>query len=240
MLIAAALPALAQAADFTAEVSADNLKYAWTGTGSGVPPAAVAAPCGSPGHDCDFVKLNIVHPGDLDIVIDFSEGGESVEGEASVPDLDASFYKAGADGEPEGDSLTGTECGGSSLVEKCTAKGLAPGKYVVEVSFFTAADAVYKGEVTLKTDVPPTPPAAPAAPPAEEPAPPPPPAAPAQSHQPPPPAQPYNADPPKSESKPKKKKSKKAKRAACNKKAKKIKNKSKRRKALKRCARRYR
>ena len=251
-MVAAAFPASAPAADFAGEVSADSLQYAWAGVGTGVPISAVGnvsedegGPnpfgCGTPGHDCDYVKLNVVHPGDLNLTLDFSDGGESVEGIVSFPDIDGALYKADKDGNKTGDSLTGTDCGTGVTVEKCSAKGLQPGLYVVEVSFFLADEATYKGTADLVTSVPPTPPAAPAAPeapaepapqPGSEPAP--------ASYQPPPPAQPYVAEEPKKPATTKKKKSKKAKRAACNKKAKKIKNKGKRKKALKRCARRYR
>ena len=243
VLVAAAFPASAAAApDKTAELSADTPAFAWEGEGTGIPISAVGQElpvnphsCDMPGHDCDYILLDVKHPGVVKITVaadDAMENAIPVYGNLTVPDLDVYFYASDKDGAPQGDSLTGIECAGGNAVETCEAKDLKPGLYVVEVSFFLADAATYKGKVELTTPVAPTPPATPAV---EAPAPPPAPAAappaPAAPQQPAPPAQPFNADPPKPAAK------KPSKKATCQKKAKRIKNKAKRKRALKRCGR---
>ena len=244
MLVAAAFPASAVAApDKSAELSADTPTFAWEGEGTGIPIDALHVfddvmgsdspfACDSPGHDCDYILLDVKHPGSVKITVgaDDAMQNEIPEyGNLTVPDLDVYFYASDKDGVPQGESLTGIECAGGNAVETCEAKALKAGLYVVEVSFFLADAATYKGQVALTTAVPPTPAAPAVEAPAPPPAPPAEPPAPAAPQQPAPPAQPYIADEPKPAAK------KPSKRATCQKKAKKIKNKAKRKRALKRC-----
>ena len=234
-LAAAVLPASALAApDHASELSADKTSFAWTGEGSGIPIDTVGAidivagetgqanpfGCDTANHDCDYVLLDVKHPGVLKInaAADGAQGVDAGVYAVHAPDIDLSLYKAAADGTPEGDSLSGSDCATGAIAETCEVKDLAAGTYVVEVSYFLADGATYKADVKLETLVPPaaTAPEVPAETPAT-------PAAPAEPAQPAQPAQPA----------PKKKASKKA---SCQKKAKKIKNKGKRKKALKKCS----
>jgi hypothetical protein len=243
-LALAAFPAAASAADFNGELSANTPKFAWEGSGTGLPTSTADDPtlpirpfaCGGTAHECQYAALKIVDPGDVTLTATV-DGGQSASDPsgtfgalASYPDIDVSLYKAAADGSPEGDSLTGTDCAGSATPETCVAKGVAPGSYVVEVSFFLANGAAYKADAALATTVPPTPaapaPSAPAAQPAPaEPAP-----APQAAPAPAPAAQPAPA------AKPVSTKKKSSAKATCTKKAKKVKNAKKRKRALKACA----
>ena len=246
-IVVAAFPASAAAApDKTSELSADLPTFEWTGTGTGVLIDTLGLigddlgsdspfACDGAGHDCDYVLLDLKHPGTIKLTaaVDGAETHAIPEyGDLTVPDIDVCFYASDKDGVPQGDSLTAAECATGAGVETCEAKDLKPGFYVAEVSFFLADGATYKANAALTTSVPPSPPAAPAVPeapaPAPEPAPAPAPAA--QNHAPAPPAEPYTADEPKPAAK------KPSKKAACQKKVKKIKNKAKRKKAQKRCA----
>lgn len=241
-----AFPAGASAADFAGELSADTPKFEWAGEGTGIPIDVLNllgngsdSPfgCGTGFHDCDYARVDVKHPGDITILAE-ADGGQSIEGTISYPDIDVSFYKAAADGSPEGDSLSETECAGGSVPETCVVKDVAAGKYVVEVSFFLADASTYKASLTLKTLVPPTPAgAAPA--PAAGPAPAP--GQPAPAQQQPAQQQPAPANPAPAPASPKPTSNAKAKRAACVKKAKKKfkgkKNSKKLKKALKKCKR---
>jgi hypothetical protein len=173
-LALAAFPAAASAAtDYSGTLSNVSTSFAWSGEGSGLPLDAVGAfdfaaeisetaspfACDGVQHDCEYALLDVIHPGDVTIdaaaddVQAFAEP-TGVVGGASVPDIDLSLYAADAAGNPTGDSLTGTDCATAAERETCTAKDLAAGKYVVEVSFFLADGATYSASAALATLVP--------------------------------------------------------------------------------------
>jgi hypothetical protein len=255
-LALAAFPATASAApDKTGTLNADSTSFKWEGSGTAAPlhgypideavaetPLPHPSPCDSEAHDCDYVLLNVEHKGDL-TVTGRAGGSQTVTVPSQVPvfgelgnvltapDIDLSIYRSNAAGEVAEDEedLAEGKGGGANAEETMTLPGLAPGFYLVQVSFFIGNDSPYSAEAKLANAVAPVKPVVvtetPAPPAPAEPAPPAQPAAPAQPAQPAQPSQP--AQPAK---KPVSRK------AACKAAARKVKNGKKRSAALKRCA----
>jgi hypothetical protein len=151
-LAAAAVPAWA-AVDREAMLTASAPKFEWTsspGNAVGAPGPAIVQVSGcdaGPDHDCDYTLLRVEQEGTLLVTATPDE----------PTDVDLYVYRSDKSGKP------GAELGSSSQIldapEEVSA-AVKPGYYLVEGSFYTAAQGTFTGSAKLTpkaapVDVPP-------------------------------------------------------------------------------------
>lgn len=143
--------------DRTATLNRADPKFTWESSGTGVqdPTSIPFGPelfrCTGAPFNCEYILLDVGTVGELTLTLVSTEVDPSDPTGAvkdQVKDIDGYLYRSNAAGEPLGKNLTNYDCVTPSSSEKCKV-AVAPGFYVLEVEYYKAVEASYRGAAEL-------------------------------------------------------------------------------------------